>query len=100
MDVDEDIEDVDVIEIQHGGVKVALAGVSASGVVFLSGDIHPLGAFPALMRAAKEHVPYISTGSVNALFPADWLRAACLHDADRLRVIGNMERFVRSSQHV
>lgn len=94
--VDESEENVDVIEIQHKGHKVGLVGVSESGVVYLSGDLHPLGAFPALMTAAKEHVPYISTSAINALFPADWLRAACLHDADRLRVIDNLEKFARS----
>lgn len=96
-EVDETEESVDVIEIQYGGHKVGLAGVSESGVVYLSGDLHPVGAFGALMLAAKEHVPYISTSSVNALFPSDWIRGACLHDADRLRVIGNLERYARGS---
>ena len=96
FEVDESEENVDVIEIVHKGHPVGLAGVSESGVVYLSGELHPVGAFAALMLAAKEHVPYISTSSVNALFPVDWLRAACLHDADRLRVLGNLERFARS----
>lgn len=95
-EIDEDSESVDVIEIQHSGHKVGLAGVSESGVVYLSGDLHPYGASGALLQAAKEHVPYISTSSVNALFPVDWLRGACLHDADRLRVLGNLEKFARS----
>lgn len=94
-DIDE-TEDVDVMEIQMGGQRVGLAGIArASGTVYLNGDLHPAGAFGALMCAAKQQVPYMSTSSVNALFPSDWLRAECLHDVDRLRVIGNLERFVR-----
>lgn len=96
-DVDESEESVDVFEIQHKGHKVGLAGVSESGVVFLSGELHPLGAASALLEAFKEKVPYISTSAVNALFPVDWLRGACLHDADRLRVLNNLERFARGS---
>ena len=39
FDTDED-EDVSLIEIRADGRKVDTAGVSASGVVFLRGDIH------------------------------------------------------------
>lgn len=100
-DIEEDSEDVDVFELQmQGGMKVGLVGVApASGTVYLGGDLHPLGAFPALMKAAKEQVPYISTSSVNALYPALWLRGECLHDADRLRVIDNLEKLARESAY-
>ncbi len=92
----DETEDVDVIEIQMGGSKVGLAGFArASGTVYLNGDIHPHGAFGALMAAAKQDVPYMYTSAVNALFPSEWLSAECLHDVDRLRVIGNLETFIR-----
>jgi len=100
MDYDTDeSEDVDVIEIQMAGRRVGLAGFArGSGTVYLTGDLHPMGAFPALMAAAKQQVPYMSTTSINALFPSDWLRAECLADTDRLRVIANLEEFVRGSR--
>lgn len=89
-------EDCDVMEIKIGENKVGLAGFArGSGTIYLGGDLHPLGSFAALMRAAQQHVPYMSTSAVNALFPSDWLRAECMADADRLRVIGNLEAFVR-----
>ncbi len=95
----EDSEEVDIIEIWMGEQRVGLAGIArASGHVFLGGDLHPLGAFPALMLAAKQQVPYMSTSSVNCLFPSDWLRAECLADPERLRVIDNLEKFIRGSK--
>lgn len=95
FEVDE-TEDIDLMEIKIGENKVTEAGIArASGIVYLNGDIHPMGSFPCLMLAAKQHVPYVYTSAVSALFPADWLRAECLHDADRLRVISNLESFVR-----
>lgn len=97
-EVDEDTEEVHVFELQVGGQKVGLVGVApASGHVFVSGDLHPEGAFSALMRAAKEYVPYISTSSVNALFPSDWIKGQCLHDRDRLMIVDNLEKLARES---
>lgn len=37
FDCDDSSESVDVFEIQHKGHKVGLAGVSESGIVYLSG---------------------------------------------------------------
>lgn len=91
----EETEDLNIIEI-HGGPQPLYAGVTVGGEVFLRGDLHPLGSFAALMTAAKQHVPYVAISAVNVLFPATWLRAECLHDADRQRVIDNMEALVRS----
>lgn len=97
-DIDnENTEEVDIIELQVKGLPVGLAGIARkSGTVYLNSEIHPLGGFAALMIAAKADVPYISTSSVNALFPSDWLKAECLHDPDRLRLLDNAEAFVRS----
>jgi hypothetical protein len=64
-------------------------------MVYVSGEIHPLGAATSLIKAAKEHVPYIAVSAVEVLYPADWLRGECLHDPDRLRIINNLERFTR-----
>lgn len=95
FDVDE-AEDVDLMQIKIGENKVTEAGIArASGIVYLNGDIHPKGAFASLMLACKQHIPYVYTSAVSALFPSDWLRAECLHDADRLRVISNLENFIR-----
>ena len=88
-------EDVSLMEIQVKGQKVATAGVSQSGQVFLRGDIHPLGSASALVTAAVHQIPYIEVSAVEVLYPADWLRSECLHDADRLRIINNAEAFVR-----
>jgi len=90
-------EDLHLIELQAPGSVPLHAGVSASGLVYLRGDLHPLGSATALIKAAREHVPYAALGAVNVLFPADWLRSECLHDADRLRVIAAMERLVRGA---
>ncbi|EJE53145.1 hypothetical protein PMI14_02219 [Acidovorax sp. CF316] len=99
MDSEHSEEDLHLIELQApGGLAPPLqAGVSASGLVYLRGDLHPLGSATALIKAAREHVPYAALGAVNVLFPADWLRGECLHDADRLRVIAAMERLVRGA---
>lgn len=91
----EDDEDVSLMEIQVKGQKVATAGVSQSGQVFLRGDIHPLGSASALVTAAVHQIPYIEVSAVEVLYPADWLRSECLHDQDRLRIINNAEAFVR-----
>lgn len=92
----EDSEDLIILAIKGRGVQPGLhAGISASGVVYLQGDLHPLGSASALLTAAKQHVPYVAISAVQVLYPADWLRGECAHDADRLRVIGNMEELVR-----
>lgn len=96
MEIDETEERVDLREMRVGGMRVFDVGVSESGIVYLPGDLHPKGSFACLMIAAKEHVPYVYTSAVSALFPADWVRAACTHDPDRLRIIDNIERQVRS----
>ncbi|MFN9473760.1 hypothetical protein [Acidovorax sp.] len=92
-------ENLHLIELQApGGVAPLQAGVTASGMVYLRGDLHPLGSATALIKAACEHVPYAAVSAVSVLFPADWLRGECLHDADRLRVIAAMERVVRGAR--
>jgi hypothetical protein len=93
----EETEDLNIIEIQ-GGPQPLYAGVTDSGEVFLRGDIHPAGSFAALMKAAAEHIPYVAISAVQVLFPSNWLRSECLHDADRQRVIDNMENLVRSGR--
>lgn len=90
----EETEDLQVMEIQ-GGPGPVYAGVTDGGEVFLQGDIHPLGSASALIAAAAQHVPYVAISAVRVLFPADWLRGECLHDTDRLRIIGNAEALVR-----
>lgn len=97
FDTDED-EDVSLIEIQIKGHKVASAGVSASGQVFLNGEIHPHGSASALLTAAIHKVPYIEVSAVEVLYPADWLRAECLGNVDRQRIIDNAEAFVRGQK--
>lgn len=94
----EDSEDLDLIELQVGGQKAATVGiVRGTGMVYIPGDLHPMGSFAALMLAAKEFVPYVAVSAVSVLFPAEWVRGACLHDVDRQRVIDNLERHARGS---
>ena len=90
----EEAEDLNIIEI-NGGPAPVYAGVTDSGDVYLQGDIHPLGSASALIAAAAQHVPYVAISAVRVLFPADWLRGECLHDTDRLRIIGNVEQMAR-----
>jgi hypothetical protein len=99
MDYDTDMdEDLDLVELQVGGMKAATVGiVKNTGMVYIGGDLHPLGSFAALMLAAKEHVPYVALSAISVLFPAEWIRAACLHDVDRQRVIDNLEKHARSA---
>ena len=95
----DDSDDLDLMEIRIGENIVAWAGITQpDGLVYLEGNTHPLGAATALIKAAKEHVPYVAVSAVRVLFPAEWLRAECLHDRDRLRVIDNLERFVRAQE--
>lgn len=97
MEIDDGMEEVDVVNVMIGENKVGTAGICReSGTVYLGGDLHPLGSFAAIMKAYKEDIPYISTGAVNAMFPSDWLRGECLADPERLRVIGNLEKFLRT----
>lgn len=97
MDHDYDeTENVDLYQIHVGGNPVMTVGVSESGLIFIRGDLHPLGSSTALLKAAVEHVPYIAVTAVEVLFPAEWLRAECAHDADRLRIIWNIESMARS----
>lgn len=97
----EDSEDLQLFSLQltditrSQGVEVQTAGISASGLVYLRGDIHPLGSYTAMGRAAAQQVPYVAVTAVEVLFPSDWLRGECLHDMDRLRVIGAAEELVR-----
>lgn len=95
----EESEDIIILAIQGAGIQPGLhAGISESGDVYLPGDIHPLGSASALLTAARMHVPYVAVSAVQVLYPSDWLRAECMHDRDRLRVIGNMEELVRRGQ--
>lgn len=95
----EDSEDLHLIAVHVAGHgQVQTAGISESGIVYIRGDIHPLGSQKALALASVMHVPYVAVSAVEVLFPSDWLRAECLHDADRLRVIGEAEAFVRGAR--
>lgn len=91
-------EDLALMALKVGDVEVANAGVAKSGIVYLQGDIHPQGSFAALMKAARSHVPYVAVSAVSVLFPADWLRAECMGDPDRVRIIDNAVAFVRGSR--
>lgn len=92
----DETEELDLMEVRMGEMRVGWAGLArGSGLVYLAGDTHPLGSATALIKAAKERIPYVAVSAVNVLFPADWLRGECLGDPDRLRIIDNLERFVR-----
>lgn len=95
----EDEEELDLHEVRVSDMPMTWVGVSKSGYVYLLGDIHPLGSATALIKAAKEHVPYVAVSAVRVLYPADWLRGECLHDPDRLRIIGNLERIARGGNY-
>ena len=96
FDTDE-ADELSLMEIRIPGQQVSWAGITVpDGHVYLQGDIHPLGSATALIKAAREHVPYVAVSAVQVLFPAEWLAAECLHDHDRLRVIANLSSFVRS----
>lgn len=92
----DDAEDMDLMELQVGEQRVGWIGITRpDGHVFVEGELHPLGGATALIKAAKEHVPYVAVSAVKVLFPVDWLRGECLHDPDRLRVLTNLERYAR-----
>lgn len=95
----EESEDLHLIGIHLAGYgEIQTAGVSASGDVFLRGDIHPLGSFKALQLAQVMHIPYVAVNAVEVLYPADWLRAECLADAERVSRIDNAVNFLRSGR--
>jgi hypothetical protein len=90
-------EDVTLTEVLADGIPSMTVGVGdETGLIYVKGDIHPLGSASALLTAAAQHVPYIALTAVNVLFPLDWLKGECAHDADRMRVLFNLERHVRS----
>lgn len=94
-DTDE-TEDVSLHEVRVGGTPVQHIGISESGVIFVRGELHPLGAHYALLKAAGQHVPYVAVSAVEVLYPGDWLRSECAGDMDRQRVITNIETYARS----
>lgn len=92
----DEAEDLDLMELRVAGQQIGWAGITRpGGEVYLSGDLHPYGSFKAMKLAQFAKVPYVAVSAVRVLFPADWLRAECLGDADRLRVIDNAAAFVR-----
>lgn len=94
FEIDDGTEDIQWFDLGMGR-EVAVA--EQSGTVYVSGELHPVGAYSALLLAAKDDVPYASRGAVSAYFPVDWIRGACLHDPDRLRILDNLERIARSA---
>lgn len=87
----EEAEEIDLMELQVAGQRVCWVGVTRpSGEVYIPGDVHPLGSYKAMQLARVMKVPYVPVSAVYVLFPAEWLRAECLHDPDRLRIIANM----------
>lgn len=96
FDSDEE-EGLALFDLKVGENTVGTYGVGEkSGDIYVSGELHPLGAYSALLQAAKEHVPYVAVSAVHVLYPLDWLRAECMHDQDRLRVFNNLEREIRT----
>lgn len=90
-------EDVDLFTVNAGSAVAMTVGVARdSGTVYVRGDLHPLGSATALLTAAAQHVPYIAVSAVEVLYPSEWLRAECMGDLDRMRVITNIENFARS----
>ena len=98
FDQAESEEDVELTEVRAGPLAPAMTiGVGdQTGDIYVRGDLHPLGSATALLTAARERVPYIALSAVEVLFPLDWLKGECAHDADRLRVLFNIESHVRS----
>lgn len=92
----EDSEDLILGELMAGDQPVGWYGVGATtGDVYVNGDLHPRGSANAMVEARLTDVPYVPVSAVRVLFPLDWIRAACLHDRDRLMVLANLERFAR-----
>lgn len=84
------------MELQVAGRAFGWAGIArGSGLVYLSGDLHPYGSFKAMKLAQVANVPYVAVSAVRVLFPAEWLRAECMADPERVRVIDNAAAFVR-----
>lgn len=76
----------------------APVGVTTGGDVFVSADLHPLGAAKALALCDVMHVPFVNYNAVTVLVPADWIKAEALHDSDRQRIIDNIESIVRNAR--
>ena len=91
----DDVEDIALfgLKTQFGEAPV---GVTTGGDVFVSADLHPLGAAKALALCDVMHIPFVSYNAVTVLVPADWIKAETLHDSDRQRVLENIERLIRS----
>lgn len=93
----EETEDAHIFEVMVQGSKATTFAIAPlSGTVYLNGDIHPLGAASALIRAASLNIPYIAPSAICALYPSEWLRAEAMGDTDRQRLITNLERLARS----
>lgn len=93
----EDAEEVDLMEVRAGEQVVGWVGVSRpEGHVYLGGDLHPYGSASAMLVAKLQNVPYIAVSAVRVLFPAEWLRAECMGNVDRERVIDNLVAWARS----
>jgi hypothetical protein len=93
----DDHEDLDLHEVRVGDQPAMMIGVAQpSGLIYVRGDLHPLGSASALLTAAKQQVPYVALSAVEVLFPLEWLRGECIHDRDRQRVLANIESFVRN----
>jgi hypothetical protein len=95
-DQEDSTEDVELTEVKVGDAPAMTIGVSASGLIFIRGDIHPLGSATALLTAAARGVPYIALSAVEVLYPSNWLRGECMGDLDRMRIITNIENYARS----
>jgi len=89
----------DVEDIALFGLKTDLGeapvGVTTGGDVFVSAELHPLGAAKALALCDVLHIPFVNYNAVTVLVPADWIKAEALHDSDRQRVLENIEALVR-----
>lgn len=95
----EETEGVEIHELKLAatGEKVGAVGITDDGHVYLNGDFHPQGSFTALLNARLANVPYVPLSAVYVLFPAEWLIAECLHDADRIRAIHEAVRVARGA---
>lgn len=97
----EETEDVDIItmapEGAPPGAQFKVGYAPKSRTLYIDGELHPLGAYSAILQASKEHVPYVSLGAVSALFPEEWIKQACQHDLTRLRIIDGIGRALRGT---
>ena len=90
----DEVEDIALfgLKTQFGDAPV---GVTTGGDVFVSAELHPLGAAKALALCDVMHIPFVNYNAVTVLVPADWIKAETLHDSDRQRVIENIESLIR-----